>query len=742
MDWLAHGALIRVLDTDATRILRVLFDAPEFGKVVCAQLYCSEPPKPHRGGRKRKVPEANPRKKAPMPLVGELVWRDRDELTRMQEDRSLFALELELDRSHCLPLNTHNAALLERRIRCAAPFLDLDHMRDEILSSGSLATLINEAQKLGASKSLAYDIFSLLCRYGFFEHALRPRKDRCGAPGVLRPCGEAERPRKKAGRKTANQRQTLRRGLVAEPEQPGMTSDWRRRILAADSRINQPKPKWPARCLRILESSFVTRYREEDGRLIPAEMPLGSYPSRSQIKHVLTRELPLLMRIAEKTTKGHFARSHRGLHGRAWKGVSGPGHTWAIDSTVGDIYLRSSVDRSWIIGRPIVYTIVDVWSTAVVGFYVCLEGPSWDMAKLALFSAAADPHLIATLWGYTPILSLNPAPTLPVSLLCDRGEYLSKAARQTGIKLIPDLAYAPPYRPDLKGSVEVLHRIAKDTMFGFAPGAIDARREEYELRRFRPDDAAFTVKEFVAYLYSQYTEYNLTADREVRLDAHMHAQGVVPSPSGLWRWGHAMAIGVQRAMPPALLITELLPEGLARVRRDAVRMLQRDYEAPEEWTAIARAGHGWDVEARYFPGSVSRIWVPTPQSPAPLQLALSDQSTASEELTVDEALDAYMYGLRNRAQTEHARLMIQLGERRRRAELAARAIESTREAESHDTGPRPSLTQARQIEREEQGGELERPVANQAETPAQESDDYLDVARQIMAEMAREDGDD
>ncbi|WP_172202582.1 DDE-type integrase/transposase/recombinase [Niveibacterium sp. COAC-50] len=742
MDWLAHGALVRVLDADATRIFRVLFDAPEIGKVVCAQLYCSEPPKPHRGGRRRKVPEANPRKKAPMPLVGELVWRDRDELARMQEDRSLFALELELDRSQCLPLNTHNAALLERRIRCAAPFLDLDHLRDEILSSGSLATLINEAQKLGASKSLAYGIFSLLCRYGFFEHALRPRKDRCGAPGVLRPCGEAERPRKKAGRKTANQRQTLRRGLVAEPEQPGMTSDWRRRILAADSRISQPKPKWPARCLRILESSFVTRYREEDGRLIPAEMPLGSYPSRSQIKHVLTRELPLLMRIAEKTTKGHFARSHRGLHGRAWKGVSGPGHTWAIDSTVGDIYLRSSVDRSWIIGRPIVYTIVDVWSSAVVGFYVCLEDPSWEMAKLALFSAAADPQLIGVLWGYTPVLSLSPAPTLPVVLLCDRGEYLSKGARQTGIKLIPDLAYAPPYRPDLKGSVEVLHRIAKDQMFRFAPGAIDARRDEYELRRFRPDDAAFTVKEFVAYLYSIYTEYNLAARREERLDAHMHAQGVVPCPAGLWRWGHSMGLGVQRALPPSLLISELLSEGLARVRRDAVRMMKRDYEAPEGWTTIARAGQGWDVQARYFPGSVSRIWVPSPASTVPLELALSDQSTASEELTFDEVADAHAYGLRDRPQTEHERTMIRLGERHRREELSQHAIEATREAESRSTGARPSLTEARRIEIDERGIAPSLPTPAPEDLPPPEPDDYTETMRRIMADMAREDGDD
>lgn len=80
--------------------------------------------------------------------------------------------------------------------------------------------------------------------------------------------------------------------------------------------------------------------------------------------------------------------------------------------TIGDVYLRSSIDPNWIIGRPIVYVIVDVFSTAVVGFYVCLTGPSWDTAQVAIFNAVASSDLMSDLWGYDMRQSLFPAPTL------------------------------------------------------------------------------------------------------------------------------------------------------------------------------------------------------------------------------------------------------------------------------------------------------------------------------------------
>jgi putative transposase len=281
--------------------------------------------------------------------------------------------------------------------------------------------LVAEVVAKGCSESFVRKNFSLLCRGGFQESSLRPtRSARCGAPGVPRPCDPGGR--KKPGAKTIKEKVARACGKIIAPEQPGISTQWAKTIMAADKRIPSPKPAMPERCQQIVESAFVARYKDEGGKLVLLEAKLGTYPNARQIKRVLERNIPKLQRLLERTTKGHFTRSLRGLIGRNWKGVVGPGHTWAVDSSIGDIYLRSSINRAWIIGRPIVYVIVDVWSTAVVGFYVCLDGPSWEMAKVALFSAATDPNLIGGLWGYEAMPSLFPAPTMCAVLMCDRGE--------------------------------------------------------------------------------------------------------------------------------------------------------------------------------------------------------------------------------------------------------------------------------------------------------------------------------
>jgi hypothetical protein len=215
--------------------------------------------------------------------------------------------------------------------------------------------------------------------------------------------------------------------------------------------------------------------------------------------------------------------------------------------------------------------------------------------------------------------------------------YLSRAASQTGIKLIPVMSYAPPYRPDLKGIVEVLHRIMKDHQrCDFIPGAIDARRAELELRKFNPNDGIFTTRQFVHYLHTIFTKYNLTADREHRLDAHMKAAGVFPSPAGLWAWGHRMGVGFRRAVPQSELVTSLLFADTARVSRNGVMYAGRHYSNSavdeQQWSAYARNFGGWDIPCHHYPGSVSRIWTPNVAGQGLLDLKLSDQSTASPAL--------------------------------------------------------------------------------------------------------------
>lgn len=686
-------------------IYRVIIDAPTIRKTITV-LISPEDPNRGKGGRKKKDDSElkQKRKKPAEPLVGNLIWMDRDELTRLHEKKLLKPHTIE--RAAFVAPTGKNKEDYELRKTVMESFLDQKKLQETILIHEGLGEIVAETiAEFNVSDSFVYRQWSNLCRWGFDEKSLRPRRDHSGGAGVKRPCdlGPDNKPiRNKAGKKTTEQKIALAYGLALDPEQPGMTSEWAGAIRAADNLIPTPKPSWTKRCELITHSAFCAKSKEIDGVLTLVKPEIGTYPNQAQIKRTLTVDKTQLERLIERTTKAHFKMAMRGLIARNWQGVAGPGHTWAIDSTVGDIYLRSSVNRAWIVGRPIVYIIVDVWSTAVVGFYVCLSGPSWNTAKISLFNAVANPALLGEMWGYQPILSLSPYPTMCYSLMCDRGEYLSQGHRSTAIKLLPQTSYAPPYRGDLKGLVEVLHRIEKDAQFPFIPGAMDYRRAELELRKVNPEDSVLTVRDYVQYLHELFSEYNLTANREHRVDAHMRAAGVYPSPAGLWRWGHEMGVGFRQHINEADLITGLLPSNEARVRRDAIYYSGCDYMSDEikaaEWTAIARNFDGWNVPINYYPGSMGSIWTPNAGSSGLLRLRITDESRASAELTSEEWTDVIARATMDRPMEEHLRMMNSIESNERIKALLENATRLTAEAVAKASGAEPTMTEARTIE--------------------------------------------
>jgi putative transposase len=707
MDLIANQTF-RLLASDAigsypAGFYRVIFNEAALGKTVCVCIEQSEGTKRPHGGRRKQQKTKRRRRKSPGSLVGELLWMDTEDLQQLHQSKSLVIIEIQREPIYFPSLEPlKDQQIFIRRCTAMADFLDLEKLKEGILVHQGLGGLVRAAMaSAGVCRAFVYKQWSTLCRLGISDISLLPRRDRCGAPGVARPCDPEGR--QKAGRKTRGQRVAKAFGVTLPPTQPGMSTEWRLAIMAADRAIKTPvKPAMPARCNEILASAFVKKYKHEEGKLVALALVEGEYPNPQQIRRVLETEVPRLARLLQKTTQGHFKRALRGLTARNWKGVAGPGHTWAIDSTVGDIYLRSSLNRAWIVGRPIVYIVVDVWSTAVVGFYVCLSGPSWNTAKVSLFNAAADPALIGEIWGYQPILSLNPIPSLCYQLLCDRGEYLSKAASQTAIKLLLDMAYNPPYRPDLKGLVEVLNRIAKDAQHLFIPGAMDYRRKEFDLRRSRPDESALTVREYVHYLHLVFSLYNLTADRTKRIDAHMTAAGVFPSPAGLWRWGHEMGIGMRRVVPQDDLITSLLHADTARVGRSSVNFSGNDYESSviqaEQWTAHARNFGSWKIPIHHYPGPVGRIWTPNTNGEGLLELRISDQANASAEVTFDELADSIASVQMRRADTAHQKTLIALQSLERVQALKERALQLTAEAIERERGGTPTMTEARVME--------------------------------------------
>jgi hypothetical protein len=590
-----------------------------------------------------------------------------------------------------------NAAERQRwavRTEQARLLLDADLICDTLVRHRSIAPLIQRCiDSSSASRATAYRLWRLLCVHGFDTASLYPRFALCGAPGVLRP---AENGRRKNGRRAASEQ------LASQPaaSQRGSTTDDRVKILHHARALMKPGLSLERLYPQLIERIYVNRYDDTPRGRTPIAPEQGTYPNLRQVRHIIDTGTSELERVRRKTTQGHFDRNLRGLRGRAIDGVPGPGHAYAIDSTVGDIHLRSSINRAWPVGRPIVYVVVDVWSTAIVGFYACLKGPSWDTAKLALFSTCSDPLLTASLWGYEHVEVLSPAPTLPARFWTDRGEYVSAAARETCESLGVSLAVNAAYRPDLKGLVEVLHRITKDWQSTFLPGAIDARRPELELKP-SAKHSALTLREYVHYLHGVFGHYNLCADRSHRMTSEMIAAQIEPTPAGLWRFGHEAGFGYRKAMTQERLITGLLQKQTAVVRRDGVFLQSLQYESDiavtQQWTAQARNSGAFGEPAFHFPGSVSKFWWPDPAGSLH-EFRLRGNARATSDATLEEWIDALEFEKTRRAQQQHKRLAAALPLLQAQRELRDHAVEMTAEADAAYVGARLTSREARMLE--------------------------------------------
>jgi len=286
-----------------------------------------------------------------------------------------------------------------------------------------------------------------------------------------------------------------------------------------------------------------------------------------------------------------------------------------MDSTVADSYLRSTCNPHWLLGRPIVYWIIDVWSTAIVGVHVCFLPPSWDAAKVALFSSVYRGDGIENVYGFTIRIDLDPYPTLCALLRCDRGEYLSAAALRAAANLGFAIEYNPSYRPDLKGLVEVFNRIQKDEAYGLIPGAFDKRREDIA-NRPNAKISVYTPVHFLRYLTSFANMKNLTRDCAHICPAELIADGLPPTPAGMWKWGHTAGIGYRTEKKEETIIQNLLPTTPLTITASGLMQGDLQYVSSEmdisKWSALARLSGRDSVDAYRMPAAPMSLWAALP----------------------------------------------------------------------------------------------------------------------------------
>lgn len=456
------------------------------------------------------------------------------------------------------------------------------------------------------------DIYAYRRRYfqsGRIKNALLPRFGKCGAQGRKR-LGQSEkgtklgRPSHKA--KALNKKQGIR-----------ITTDIEKKFFRGTERLCEKKNKRKSlkkAFQRILEKYFNIGYELKDDVLIPILPPAEELPTFRQFRYWYeTYFYDAVQSTKNKFGERTFNLKKRQLLGDATSIAFGPGSVYQIDATIADIYLVSS-DRTKIIGRPVIYVVIDVFSRLIVGVTVLLEGPSWYGAMMALDNVVEDKVAYCARHGIT----INPEDwkgnALPEVILADRGEFEGYNVESLINSFRIIVQNTAPYRADWKSIVERHFGIATEKFIKYSPGGVIKDRERGE-KDYRLD-AIYNLHDFESLVIAHILNYNEAHElKYYRKDEFQIADEVERFPNALWDWGMENRTGHLQTYPRDTVRLNLLPRKEVSVTEHGIHFSHQLYYTCETadregWFARARIRGSWKISIAYHKNSTKHIYLP------------------------------------------------------------------------------------------------------------------------------------
>lgn len=293
--------------------------------------------------------------------------------------------------------------------------------------------------------------------------------------------------------------------------------------------------------------------------------------------------------------------------------VLGPGELFQVDSTILDFYIVSSTNRNLIVGRPVVYIVIDSYSRLVIGVNVTLEPfNSYKGVRGALINTMTNKE------GYLKKLGINNelwnVSSIPNRVLADRGELLSGNIENAIANLGIQIQNTPPYRGDYKGIVEkffdVLHSYMKPFVDGYVENGVN--RVERGAKDYRLK-ANLTLKEITQVIVKCIIFHNNNHVLDSYVGDSLSIEENIPKiPIKLWEYGIKNKKGLLRSMPDDIVKINLMNNAEAVVTEKGVKFKKlyyvSKYSLSEGWFQKARIGGSYKIKISYDDGDLSRIY--------------------------------------------------------------------------------------------------------------------------------------
>lgn len=341
------------------------------------------------------------------------------------------------------------------------------------------------------------------------------------------------------------------------------------------------------------------KYSDSTGSLLP------EFPTFNQFRYFYRKHRNMQTYYISRNGLKNYQRNNRPLTGDGVQEFAPAIGVGMLDSTICDIYLVD--DSGNLIGRPLLTACVDAYSGLCCGYSLSWEGGVYSLRGLML-SVIADKVELCKQFG----ISINAEDwncnQLPATLITDKGSEYKSANFEQIAELGVKVVNLPPYRPELKGSVEKFFDMVQDL---YKPhlkgkGVIEPDYQERGAHDYRKD-ACLTIEAFETILLRCIVYYNSQRIIEnFPYTEDMLSSNVQPNASAIWNWNMTQPGANLISVDRERLMLTLLPRTTGTFTRHGLKVNQMRY-AHDGYTEAYLSGG--TVTVAYNPDDVSCVWL-------------------------------------------------------------------------------------------------------------------------------------
>lgn len=329
------------------------------------------------------------------------------------------------------------------------------------------------------------------------------------------------------------------------------------------------------------------------------------HPTFNQFRYFYRKTKKLQTYYISRNGLKDYQRNNRPLTGDHIQEFAPNVGIGMLDATICDIYLVN--DSGKLIGRPILTVCIDAYSSLCCGYALTLEGGLYSLRSLML-NIISDKVSLCKEFGIQIKKNEWNSNQIPGSLVTDRGiEYQSETFEQLS-ELGITVVNLPPYRPELKGSVEKFFDIIQSYYKKYlkGKGVINPdfmTRGSHDYRK----DACLTIKEFEKIILQCIIYYNTKRVlKHFPYTEKMIAKNIPPYANTIFEYGKKQIGSNLISVTKDQVLLSLLPRTTGKFTRYGLKVNQIRYHCEgfsEEYL------NGGEVTVAYNPDDTSYVWI-------------------------------------------------------------------------------------------------------------------------------------